>query len=179
MFKIILVLYMVCSLILLQLTYGVEKRHTKFTNAQVIKVYERLVVNSGEQGLPPLTILDDQTINAWTDGLNITITTGILKVMENEDELAMVLGHEMAHYINHDVNHDDLDSRNVEAHADKLGAFIMMRAGFDVCKGKEMFKVFKEQFGDSPVTTSHPDNAFRMDQLNLPQCQRHFFESYF
>ncbi len=179
MFKIVLGFCLVCSLALLELTYGVEKSSNRFTNAQVISVYERLAANSGEQGLPPLTIADNADINAWTDGKNITITTGILAVMENEDELALVLGHEMAHYINHDMLHEDLDSRSVEAHADKLGAFIMMRAGFDVCKGKEMFKVFKEQFGDSPVTTSHPDNAFRRDQLDLPQCDRHFFDYWF
>ncbi len=179
MFKAILIFFLVCSLALLELTYMQEPSGNKFTNAQVIDVYERLARNSGEQGLPPLTILDTPEINAWTDGVNITITTGILSVMENENELALVLGHEMAHYINHDTLHDDLDSRQVEAHADKLGAFIMMRAGFDVCKGKEMFTVFKEQFGDSPVTSTHPDQAFRKDQLDLPQCNRDFFVNWF
>ena len=143
----------------------------KARNAHVIDVYERLARNSGQQDIPPLTILESPIINAWTDGHDIVLTTGIMKIFENDDQLSMVLAHEMAHYMNHDIMHDDLDSATVEAHADKMGAFIMMRAGFDICKGKEIFMVFKRLFGDSTVPSDHPNNAYRYDQVNMPQCQ--------
>jgi Zn-dependent protease with chaperone function len=140
----------------------------------VKEVYHRLAVVSGTTKLPPITILDIPMINAWTDGKKITITTGLLKLMKNNDELAMVLGHEMGHFIARDVQRNDeaMDPRYMEADADKFGAFIMMRAGYDVCKGKEILRSFKEVFGDDAAAEGHPDNAFRLDQLDLPQCHK-------
>ncbi len=143
----------------------------KITDSDIRKVYHQLAINSGSQEIPDLVILKSGIVNAWTDGEHITITTGLVSKMTNENELAMVLGHELAHALNHDMERVTLDSRDIEAHADKLGAFIMMRAGYNVCEGKEIFRVFKELFGDAAVTTSHPDSAYRLDQLNLPQCQ--------
>ncbi len=143
-----------------------------FTNTQIHNIYTRLAINSGQQDIPPLIILKSDIINAWTDGTEVVITTSLLSIIENEDELAMILGHEIAHAINHDVDREDgrVIQTDVEAHADKLGAFIMMRAGFDACKGKEIFAVFKKHFGDTSHPVGHPDFAYRLDQLNLPQC---------
>ncbi len=142
------------------------------TDDHILSIYQQLAINSGQQDIPPLIILDSTIINAWTDGTTITLTTGILKIFENDDELAMVLAHEMAHAINKDPQRTDgaVLPNDVEAHADKLGAYIMMRAGFDECKGKEVFAVFKRLFGDTSHPQGHPDFAYRYDQLNLPQC---------
>ncbi len=47
-----------------------------------------------------LKIVDNsKLINAWTDGKNIYLTTGIMNFFENDDQLAAVLGHELAHVI--------------------------------------------------------------------------------
>ncbi len=151
-----------------------------FSNEEVYKVFNKLAVNSGTQAMEPLVILDSPLVNAWTDGEKITITTSLLKIMKNEDELALVLGHEMSHVLNYDVIHmllEDgwdvkIDSRYKEAAADKMGALIMMRAGYDVCRGKEIMRTFKDNFGDDAGAEGHPDNAFRLDQLDLPQCHR-------
>jgi predicted Zn-dependent protease len=51
-------------------------------------------------GAPPITlrVLDDETPNAFTTGGGyIYIYTGLIKIMQNEAQLAMVIGHEMAH----------------------------------------------------------------------------------
>lgn len=153
-----------------------KKVKVAYTEQQVVQIYERLARNSGEQGFPALTILDSPVINAWTDGINITITTGILKVFQNDDELALVLAHEMGHYMNHDPQrgYGDITSNDTEAHADKMGAYIMMRAGFDECKGKEIMHVFKHLFGDTANPMGHPDFAYRYDQLDLPLCHKLF-----
>ncbi len=147
--------------------YKTEKR---IDNKHVQNVYDQLAINAGQQDVPPLVILDDEQINAWTDGKQVVLTTGILKVLENDDEMALVMAHEIAHAINHDIMHDDIDQSTIEAHADKLGAFIMMRAGFDICKGNQVFAVFKRLFGDTSVAQDHPNFAYRLDQLDLPQC---------
>jgi peptidase M48-like protein len=163
----VLLALLVLSLMLFNITYIKERR---VSNAHVQAIYNQLAINAGQQDVPPLIIVDSGLINAWTDGQTVTITTGILNVFENDDELALVMAHEIAHAINHDILHDDMDQSTVEAHADKLGAFIMMRAGFDICKGNQVFALFKRLFGDTSKAEDHPSQAYRLDQLNLPQC---------
>jgi Zn-dependent protease with chaperone function len=41
-------------------------------------------------------VIDDR-INAYADGKNVAIFTGMLRFVKDEDELAIVLGHELAH----------------------------------------------------------------------------------
>ncbi|MEM9726720.1 MAG: M48 family metallopeptidase, partial [Pseudomonadota bacterium] len=56
-------------------------------------------------GAPPpiVRVIDDKTPNAFTTGGGyVYIHTGLIRIMRNEAELAMVLGHEMAHG---DLNH--------------------------------------------------------------------------
>jgi peptidase M48-like protein len=163
----VLLALLVLSLMLFNVTY-MKERHV--SNAHVQAIYNQLAINAGQQDIPPLIILDSKQINAWTDGNTVTITTGILKAFENDDQMALVMAHEIAHAINHDIMHTDIDQATVEAHADKLGAFIMMRAGFDICKGRHIFAVFKRLFGDTSLAQDHPSMAYRLDQLDLPQC---------
>jgi Zn-dependent protease with chaperone function len=136
----------------------------------VQKVYHQIAVHSGEQDVPDLIVLHSGIVNAWTDGQTIFITTAILDIMKNDNELAMVVAHELAHAINHDVYHSDLASVLVEAHADKLGGFLMLRAGYDVCTGKEIFRTFSKLYGDTTLPSDHPSNAYRLDQLDMPWC---------
>jgi len=49
--------------------------------------------------------LDADAVNAWTDGEHVWITRGMMRFLKNDDELALVLAHEMAHaYQGHIVN---------------------------------------------------------------------------
>ncbi len=157
------------------IAYGVAKKQEiadSFRDPKNIqKIYHQLVIAVGERGLPDTVIISSaKDINAWTDGVNITITTALINVIQNKDQLAFILAHEMAHYINADVYTESIPQTLKEAHADKLGAFIMMRAGFDECKGKEVFKVFLDNYGDSALATDHPSLAYRLDQVTLPMC---------
>lgn len=45
----------------------------------------------------PVEIDESDVINAYADGRRIKITRGMLKLVSTDDELAVVLGHEMAH----------------------------------------------------------------------------------
>lgn len=41
-------------------------------------------------------------VNAWTDGESVWVTRGMIRFLKNDDELAVVLAHEMAHaYLGH------------------------------------------------------------------------------
>lgn len=45
----------------------------------------------------PVELVDDQTINAFADGNKVYIPVGMIRFAENDDELALVVGHELAH----------------------------------------------------------------------------------
>ena len=38
-------------------------------------------------------------VNAWTDGSNVYVTRGMLRFLQNDDELAIIIAHEMAHAV--------------------------------------------------------------------------------
>lgn len=45
----------------------------------------------------PIHFIDKSEINAYADGQNIIITSGIFRYAENESELALIIAHELAH----------------------------------------------------------------------------------
>ncbi|MBG56809.1 MAG: hypothetical protein CMK46_00790 [Porticoccus sp.] len=47
----------------------------------------------------PVLLVDDQSINAFADGEKVYIPVGMIRFVENDDELALIVGHELAHNI--------------------------------------------------------------------------------
>lgn len=45
----------------------------------------------------PVLVNHDNSANAFTDGKRIVVNTGILKIARTDEELALVIGHELAH----------------------------------------------------------------------------------
>lgn len=89
--------------------------------------------------------------NAYADGRHIFLTTGLLSRLQNDDELAFIVAHEMAHNIlrhatimrGGEVKHGLGRSlgrsgtivRDTERKADALGGNLMIDAGFDPVRG--------------------------------------------
>ena len=70
-------------------------------------------------------------LNAWADGESVVITMGMLEFLQNEDELALVLGHELAHNV---LRHIEKTEANLAVGAligGMLGAFLGLET-FDV-----------------------------------------------
>lgn len=149
-------------------------------NIQVRQLYYNLVTQTGQsQDALPLIIRDDDEDNAWNNGMFITITSGLIR-RHNWDEIALVLGHEIAHgmlahlnkkipiptYTNHEGQGDNDLVSTLEANADKLGAVYMMKAGYDVCNARKVFLGWKERSGNS-LGQAHPDFSYRFDELNI------------
>jgi len=67
----------------------------------------KLIRGSGEEvsvsldGVPACdyraAVMEKDVVNAFADGKNVFVTTGMLRFAESDDELAVVLGHEFAH----------------------------------------------------------------------------------
>lgn len=80
-------------------------------------------------------------INAFANGRDITIMSGMMDFMESDDELAMIIGHELAHntmgHIRKVIGNLILSgfatryTRPFESEADYVGLYYMVRAGFD------------------------------------------------
>lgn len=146
------------------------------TREQVLEIYRKISLNSGSQKNPMLIVSYDKGINAYFDGTKIVVFTGLMEAVRNEDELAMVIAHELAHAMQHHVWQGGfpdigLDSREVEANADRMGAFLMMRAGFDICKGRKVFEVFRDKMGEDPTAPSHPIPSYRIHLLKMAWCR--------
>ncbi len=76
----------------------------------------------------PITASIGDMVNAHVAGETIVITTGLLRFVESDDELAAVVGHELAHRI---LGHRRSRMRSRERAADYLGVYLAARAGYD------------------------------------------------
>ncbi|MCF6158744.1 MAG: hypothetical protein E3K32_09270 [wastewater metagenome] len=125
-------------------------------NKRVNNITQKLVLLSDRKTLPyTCTIIESFSVNAFSaPGGYIYLTYGLLEFAENEDELAGIIGHEIAHAslkhvarLYHDVieifSHKDNGTstdgnlilhthlKEFEQEADSLGVFYACRAGFN------------------------------------------------
>lgn len=66
----------------------------------------------------PIKLLDGDDVNAFADGSAVYINSGLLRFVESDDELALVIGHELAH--------------NLLGHREKKTANALLGAVIDV-----------------------------------------------
>lgn len=95
-----------------------------------------------------LRLRPSTAINAFANGRHITVTTGMLDFTQSDDELALILGHELAHntmgHIRKVVGNLILSgfatryTRPFESESDYVGLYYMVRAGFNP-DGVEIF----------------------------------------
>lgn len=80
---------------------------------------------------PDVFVVEDSTVNAYADGKNIVVNTGLLRFMENDDELALIIGHELAH---NDLGHIKAQNANAITGA-ILGGIVTAVTGVNVVNG--------------------------------------------
>lgn len=86
-----------------------------------------------------IRLAQTSTINAYADGKNITMTSGMMNFVKNDDELALIIGHELAHntmgHIRKIVGNVILTAgatrytRPFESESDYVGMYYIARAG--------------------------------------------------
>ena len=85
-----------------------------------------------------------KSISAYSDGTNVAITSGLLTFSRNDDEIALVVGHEFAHVILHQNDRSGLfGKRRIEDEADLMGANLAYCLGFDVTKSLNFWDRFQ------------------------------------
>lgn len=128
---------------------------------ETYRVYDTLIKSNGLQGkAPPLTLKVSKEINAYANVYTkqIVVFSGLRKAFD-KDEVALVLGHELTHYVE---RHAGSTWRN-EFRADQGGARLMTHAGYNLCRGKEIFKAFHKM---SPYgSKTHPAPLMRWAAL--------------
>lgn len=110
-------------------------------------------------------IVPNARINAQADGTYVQVFTGMVDFVRDDDELAAVLAHELAHNIlRHRV--DGTPSKQAEYEADRLSVSLVARAGFRVDAIVPFWTRFEKRtsagiFADG----THPSPAKRLAAL--------------
>jgi predicted Zn-dependent protease len=103
-------------------------------NAYVGRVGGRLLAAAGLRGADwRFAVLDSPEANAFVlPGREIVITRGMLALVNDEAELAVVLAHEIGHAVaGHGAARRAVDRRAAELEADRLGMAYLAAAGYD------------------------------------------------
>lgn len=129
-------------------------------------------------------VIQDRRINAFClPGGKIAVFTGILPVAQNDDQLATVLSHEIAHALAHHSNErvtrqesgrvsflmDKAFDRQQETEADHIGVFLMTFAGYDpeeaVRFWVRMRQVSQDRASIPEFLSDHPSDERRIHNM--------------
>jgi len=136
-------------------------------------------------------VLRSRQINAFClPGGKVAVFTGLLRVVENKDQLATVLAHEIAHALAHHANEritrdasgrgswlfNKAYDRQQESEADHIGLFLMTFAGYDPDETVAFWQRMQraQRGGELPeILSDHPSDRRRIQQLRawVPQAK--------
>jgi predicted Zn-dependent protease len=130
-------------------------------------------------------VLNNNQVNAFClPGGKIAVFEGILDVVQNDDQLATVLSHEIAHALAHHTSErlarGEFDKSGVgaiwsrafdrqeESEADHIGLFLMTFAGYDPAEAVRFWQRMQQVSGRAHVPeilSDHPSDARRIRDL--------------
>jgi predicted Zn-dependent protease len=136
-------------------------------------------------------VIRSREVNAFClPGGKVVVYTGLLRIIENDDQLATVLSHEIAHALAHHSNEritreesgrvgwlfNMAYDREQESESDHIGLFLMTFAGYDPDEALVFWQRMQqaERGGQVPeILSNHPSDAHRIRQLRIwiPQAK--------
>jgi Zn-dependent protease with chaperone function len=138
---------------------------------------------NAEMGCPTVVeLVPGAEVNAWADGARIVVSHGLLARCATDGDLALVIGHELAHNLLHHIRtpamaggtagllslldgQGSAESRENEQEADRLAVGLAGAAAYDL-GGAEAFlgRLLGNESGAAEVTT-HPGRVRRLALL--------------
>ncbi len=133
-----------------------------------------------------VNVLQSPQINAFClPGGKIAVFAGLLQVVQNDDQLAAVLGHETAHALAHHVSErlthqqnggsvlgllrGKAFDRDQEAEADHIGVFLMTFAGYDPEEAVRLWQRMEQLSAQRPhvpeILSDHPSDERRLRNI--------------
>jgi hypothetical protein len=137
-------------------------------------------------------LIESQQVNGIADGRHVGVTTGAMRFLHSDSELAWLLAHEIAHNVLSHSQNARLGlmlnaflgatagasmtapvppaQRSLEAQADYVGAYIMARAGYDLQAIKQFWRRMENlrSGGNQPqMDVTHPTTAERLAALEM------------
>lgn len=177
---------------------GATERFIQLSNAAAQKGAVRLRVASGQTvtALPqtvcefPTLLVRSPEINAAADGRVLAITSGLFELTRSDDELALILGHELAHNLLGHLKQPAKETPSIldafmratigiavakastppysiesEKEADYVGLYLMARAGYDVTAAESFWRRLNETTRAIAVNVTHPSGEDRLRAL--------------
>lgn len=93
-------------------------------------------------------LMTDRSVDAYSDERNMAITTAMAEFAIGDDELALILGHELAHVIFRDRKDAPLARRRaMEDRADLFGAALAHCAGYNVVRAADFWPRYGKRDG--------------------------------
>lgn len=138
------------------LTIVVNCSYASVTYQQAQKVFVKLKAASGINSM--LWLNNSNDVNAYANWSGVHINKGMLRFLDDENQLASVLGHELGHLKYNDHWHSH--NKDMELRADRYGFELSGIAGYNKCAGIQYLYKFYKVFGDDPSKT-HPNNSVR------------------
>lgn len=144
---------------------------TNKTHKKVLHVAQKIMVANKINKRTPISIKSSpNTANAVTNGYTreIVVYSGLLPYIENDDELAYVLAHEIAHDLDY---HDgylkyiamNVNMKKFELKADTKAVDMMVKAGYNPIAAITIAnKIFAEPIFDWGFTYTHPKGSKRL-----------------
>lgn len=147
----------------------------------------------------PTLLVRSPEINAAADGRVLAITTGLFDLTRSDDEVALILGHELAHNVLGHLKASAgaqqkpggiLDafvrmtigtavakaaarpySIENEKEADYVGLYFMARAGYDVAAAETFWRRLNETTRAAAVNTTHPTGEARLTAIQAAAAE--------
>lgn len=138
---------------------------------KVFEVGTKIInANKLDKRIPIRVQRNQKVVNAFSYGYSktVVITTGIMLYIDNDDELAYLLGHEIAHSLDSYKGVGRwtamiFNSREYEYKADLIGIDLMVEAGYNPIAAITLQnKISPEPPLDLGMFTSHPKGSNRM-----------------
>ena len=140
---------------------------------RVLRAKQTLTIRlEPRQGCPArVRLARSNQANAFATGTYVVMTTRLLGALQSDDELAILIGHELAHNILHHEERIEEGSahsgeaariRAAEEEADRLGLRLAAAAGYDLHAAIPMWQRLYRQFGGGLyLVRTHPSLGAR------------------